>query len=289
MAFIDDFRGAVDTYMAPATNGNLSFNGNAASGGATRMVIHDETGNVGIGTTNPGFQEQRALNLRRCLRLSFCRALMVIGVAAGIAWPLQPAAAQVAGATQVTDPEMLRSMGFAQDADNVYMDDAVGLATISDEDTPDEDAVTPLTTPTTGVDFSAISAKEFIGRLDTTGTQWRYTGGPNCCVDLSRIGTEQFADAQFEVPTGATLDFFRFWAFDNSPSNLAFFVFEVCQPAFAAGPPTIVTIVSTTTSGTPGHTTGLVDFNRLVNNQSCTYLARVRFDAASTADRKSVV
>jgi hypothetical protein len=201
---------------------------------------------------------------------------MVISVAVGIALPLQPAAAQVAGATQVTDPKILQSMGFAGDADNVYMDDAVGLATISDED------ATPLATPTTGVDFSAISAKEFIGRIDTTGTEWRYTGGPNCCVDLSRVGTEPFADAQFEVPTDATLDFFRFWAFDNSPSDLAFFVFEVCQPGFAAGPPTINTIVSTTTSGTPGHTTGLVSLNRLVNNQDCTYLARVRFDAAST-------
>jgi hypothetical protein len=62
---------------------------------------------------------------------SFCRAFIVIGVAAGIALPLQPAAAQVAGATQVTDPAMLRSMGFDQDADNVYMDNAVVLAPIS--------------------------------------------------------------------------------------------------------------------------------------------------------------
>jgi hypothetical protein len=207
---------------------------------------------------------------------------MVIGVAAGIALTLQPAAAQVADATQVTDPAMLRSMGFAQDADNVYMDSAVGLATLSDEDTSDEDTATTQTTPTTGTDYSPISAKEFIGRIDTTGTQWRYTGGPNCCVDLSRVGTELFADAQFEVPTGATLNFFRFWAFDNSPSNLAFFVFEVCQPGFAAGPPVINTIVNTITSGTPGHTSNVVVLNRRVNNQDCTYLARVRFDAAST-------
>ena len=105
MPFIDDFK-------APATNGKFSFNGKASSGGTTRMVIHAETDHVGIGTTNPGFQEQRARNLRRCLMLSFGRALMVIGVAAGIALTLQPAAAQVADATQVTDPVMLSEHGL---------------------------------------------------------------------------------------------------------------------------------------------------------------------------------
>ena len=205
--------------------------------------------------------------------MSFCRVFMIIGMAVGIAWPLQPAAAQVDNATRVTDPAMLRSMGFARNAENVYMDNEVGLATASDEDT-----FTPLTTPINGVDYSAISAKEFIGRIDTTGTQWRYRGGPNCCVDLSRVGTERFADAQFSVPSGATLTFLRTWAYDNSPSNLAFFVFEVCQPGFAGGTPVITTIASTATSGTPGHTSNLVALNRPVNNQDCTYLARVRFD-----------
>jgi hypothetical protein len=180
----------------------------------------------------------------------------------------------VANATRVTDPGLLKSMGFAPGANNVYMDSRVGTVTA-----PNADAT--RTTPTTGTDFNAISAKEFIGRIDTSGTQWRYNGGPNCCVDLTRVGSEQFADAQFEVPTGATLDFFRFWAFDNSAANLAFFVFRVCQPGFAAGAPTITAIVSTNTAGNPGNTTGLASLNEAVNNQGCTYLARVRFDAAS--------
>jgi hypothetical protein len=146
----------------------------------------------------------------------------------------------------------------------------------------DESTIVPQTTPTTGTDFSGISAKGFLGRIDTTGTQWAYSSGPNCCTDLSRVGSELFADAQFQVPTGATLNFFRFWAFDTNAANLALFVFRVCQPAFAGGAPTVTTIASTATSGTPGHTTGLVALNELVDNQSCVYLARVRFDAAST-------
>jgi hypothetical protein len=203
---------------------------------------------------------------------------MVIGVAVGIALPLQPAAAQVAGATQVTDPAMLESMGFARNANNVYMAPAVGLA--AQAAVSDEGIATPQTTPTTGTDFSALSAKEFIGRIDTTGTEWRYTGGSNS-FELTRVGTEMFADAQFSVPTGATLTFFRFWAFDNNPAaNLAFFVFEVCQPGFSGGAPVFTTIVSTQTNGTPGHTSDVVTLNQLVNNQDCTYVARVRFDAA---------
>ena len=35
------------------TNGNLTFNANSPTAGNTRMVINDETGNVGIGTPTP--------------------------------------------------------------------------------------------------------------------------------------------------------------------------------------------------------------------------------------------
>lgn len=210
--------------------------------------------------------------------LSFHRALMLVQVAAGIVLPLQMAAAE---GTMVTDANLLQSMGFASNTRNVFM--AVGTKPPSAANAEATAAVTPQTTPTTGIDYNAISAKEFIGRIDTTGTQWRYQGGPNCCVDLSRVGTELFADAQFELPTGATLTVFRYWAFDSNAADLAFFVFEVCQPAFAAGPPVINTIVSTSTSGAPGNISNSVGLNRAVNNQTCTYLARVRFDAASTS------
>jgi hypothetical protein len=213
-------------------------------------------------------------------------ACTVIGVAASIALSAGPAMAQVADATPVTDPSALKAMGFSPSARNVYVSNALvkaQQAQQAQDGRTDEFATVPQLTPTTGTDYSAISAKEFFGRIDTTGTQWAYNGGPNCCVDLSRAGSEMFADAQFQVPTGATLDFFRFWAFDsNAGSDLAFFVFRVCQPAFAGGAPTITTIVSTSTSGAPGNTTGLASLNELVDNQACVYQARVRFDAAGS-------
>ena len=78
------------------------------------------------------------------------RALIALGVAAGVALPLQMAAAQVTGATRVTDARVLQSMGFAPNASNVYMDNKVGRAAAANADSR-----TTLTTPTTGVDFSA--------------------------------------------------------------------------------------------------------------------------------------
>jgi hypothetical protein len=207
------------------------------------------------------------------------RACTAIGVAAWMALSAGPAMAQAADATQVTDPAALKAMGFSPSARNVYVSNALLQAQQSQEARTDE--LVPQLTPTTGIDYSAISAKEFSGRVDTTGTQWAYSTGTS--FDLSRVGTELFADGQFLVPTGATLDFFRYWAFDNNAADLAFFVFRVCQPAFGGGAQTFTTIVSTATSGTPGHTSGLVALNELVDNQACVYVARVRFDAASTS------
>jgi hypothetical protein len=208
------------------------------------------------------------------------RACTAIGAMVWIALSASPAMGQVADATQVTDPAALRAMGFSPSARNVYVSNALGQAQVW---STDEGAKVPQTTLTTGTDYSTISAKTFFGRIDTTGTQWAYSGGPNCCVDLSRVGSEMFADAQFQVPTGATLNFFRYWAYDNNAAaDLALFVFRVCQPAFAGGAPTITTIVNTATSDTPGHTSGVVSLNELVDNQACVYQARVRFDAAAT-------
>ncbi|MGH9160878.1 MAG: hypothetical protein ACRD2X_12960 [Vicinamibacteraceae bacterium] len=205
-------------------------------------------------------------------------ALALVGLGAP-----QPASAQADGATPITDPRVLRSMGFAPNAENVYMDNAVGLAITADQEDAVTAEITPQVTPTTGTDYSTIAAKEFVGRIDTTGTQWRYATGPSASnFELSRVGTELFAEAQFEVPTGATLRFFRTWAFDTSASSIGYFVFEVCQPGFAGGAPVFSVIAFTSTSGTPGNTSNVVSLNRAVNNRDCTYLARVRFDAAST-------
>lgn len=193
------------------------------------------------------------------------------------------------GASQdllVSDPDTLEAMGFERDAKNVYMAPGVDLeGAFTDRfSAADLEAQASGAALQVGVGFSPVSAKEFIGRLDTTGTQWRYAGGPNCCVDLSRVGTESFADAQVtDLPNGGTLDFIRAWWFDNVAQDITVFLFENCQPGFAAGPITITTIATLTAAGTPGNVTQLgILNNRPINIQDCHYLARVRFDGAST-------
>lgn len=186
----------------------------------------------------------------------------------------------------VTDPDTLEAMGFDRDAENVYMAPDVELqGALGDRlSAVDLQAQTKLFA-SGSTDYSPVSAKEFIGRIDTTGTQWRYRGGPNCCLDLSRVGTERFADAQVtDLPNGGTLTFLRWWIHDAVAQDAAVFLFEACQPGFAAGPITFTTLVSTTTSGAGGNQSQAVSTaSRPINTRDCTYVVRVRFDAASTS------
>src|SRR4051794_7640770 len=82
-----------------------------------------------------------------------------IGVAAWIALSAAPAMAQVADATQVTDAAALRAMGFSPSARNVYVSNALvrAQAQQAQDGRTDEWALAPQLTPTTGIDYSAIS------------------------------------------------------------------------------------------------------------------------------------
>jgi hypothetical protein len=207
----------------------------------------------------------------RLLQMLVCLPLMVG----------QYALADTAAKTLVTDAQTLRAMGFPAQAQNVYISNEVLNQANNTYFSTDFET---LDTPTTGIDYNGISAKEFIGRSNSTGTSWTYTTSGS---DLSRNGVENFADAQFDIPTGATLRYFRWWASDASVNNgIAFFLFEQCQPSFGAGSITSTTLVSTTTSGSGGNQSQSVFLNDLlVNNRDCVYLARVRFDETGSALR----
>ena len=209
------------------------------------------------------------------------RACTAIGAAAWIALSPGPAMAQVADATQVTDPDELRAMGFSPFARNVYISNALGQG--QEGSTQDESTFQIEATPTTGTDYSGISAKEFFGRIDTTGTQWAYRGGPNCCIDLSRVGSETVRRCSIPGSNGRHAKLLQVPGHTTTMLPISHCsYFECASQRSPPGLQLITTIVSTATSGTPGHTTGLTSLNQLVNNQSCVYLARVRFDAAST-------
>ncbi len=210
-------------------------------------------------------------------------SVMVLTAATTMSAPLFAQDASV-DRTRVTDPAELESMGFPADAQNVFRQDASKQFSAQGPDAlaTEESLIAPLA----GVRrYSGISAKEFIGRLDSTGSQWAWGGGPNCCVDLSRAGTENFADAQLDISDAVTLDGIRWWIYDaNTAADASVFVFENCQPGFGAGPITINTIASGSTTGSAGHQSGFISISPAitVNNRDCTYLVRVRFDAASS-------
>ncbi|WP_444931588.1 hypothetical protein ACJJIF_07420 [Microbulbifer sp. SSSA002] len=186
--------------------------------------------------------------------------------------------------TLITDPVVLEAMGFERDANNVYAAKGVNLdrsrePVLKSTDSPD--AQQELF-PSGSTDYSPITPKEFIGRVDTTGTQWLYNAGIS--FELSRLGTERFADAQFDdLPNGGTLEFYRWWWSDNdTASMMETFVFEICQPAFAGGAITYTTLASSPSFDSTTGSTVVSLSSRPIDTQSCYYLARVRFDAATT-------
>ena len=195
---------------------------------------------------------------------------------------LSALSANVMGATinkvQIKDPALLQSMGFAPDAANVYQSMGVGKGA--------NDGVVVNSDFGTSTRFTSIAPKSYIGRANTAATPWEYNGGNSgCCNNLSRTGPETFADAAFYLPDGVVVSGARFWATDtNAASDMAFFVFESCYPAFGAGPSThtlLNTIGGLETSGSAGDQSAFEGFTATIDNQNCVYLARVRFDATT--------
>ena len=203
---------------------------------------------------------------------AFAAAILLSGGVTANAW----AAGAFHDRTLITDPDVLESMGFARDAQNVYMlNDALRPAASEPQDFGFG----------SGFHFTPIAPKTFIGRQSTAGS-WQYDGGvEGCCNNLSRLGTELFADAPVVLPTGANIAAVRWWANDtNAAADIAGFLFETCHPAFGAGPTVITTIASASpmTSGATGNQSGVLAGSAVtVRNDACHYMARVRFDATT--------
>lgn len=215
-------------------------------------------------------------------RLSRAWVALVIGalVGVGIAGPVS-ARVPEGERVPVTDPETLQSMGFPADAQNVYMHES-----LLNPEVASAAAMEAETSEFGGAPahFDTLSAKEFDGRESAAAGDWLWDGGEvDCCVNLSRLGTEVFADAVFDLPSGALTQALRFWANDtNAGSDLGVFVFEVCTPSFGPGESEFTTIASGGTTGSGGYQSSVAGGNGItINNRDCTYLARVAFNAVA--------
>lgn len=184
------------------------------------------------------------------------------------------ATAATANKVQIVDPSVLQSMGLPANATDVYQSLNVGK--------DGSDGVQFNSDFGLVVRYTGIAPKAFIGRQNIAGS-WQYDGGSaGCCQNLSARGTEAFADAPIYLPDGVAVSGLRWWATDsNAAQDLAFFVFETCLPAFGAGPSVNTVLASTATSGSSGDQSAFFSFSTTIDNQSCIYTARVRFDATS--------
>ena len=202
-------------------------------------------------------------------------AYRIGGVLVAVGLSALPALAEVPDnhRTRVTDPNVLESMGFPRDAQNVYI--AEGLRSVTDFAPEDFGAVDT---------FRTLPPKSFMARQDTTGSSAGYTGGTEgCCTNLTRIAAaDTFWDAPVYLDSGVLVKDFRLYAADSdAAADINMFVFEVCQ-AEAGGTTSFTTIAQTNTTGTGNQAPiGLVTPNLTVNNRTCSYTARINFGGSA--------
>ena len=185
-----------------------------------------------------------------------------------------PALAQVPDdqRVMVTDPDVLASMGFPRDAQDVYMANGLGSASDAVEDFGASD------------NFDVLPPKSFMPREDTTGSAPYNGGTEGCCSNLTRLtGSDTFWDAPVYLPSGALVKDFRLYAADTDAAlDIALFVFETCVLE-GGGTSTRTTIATAATTGTGNQApVASVTPNLTVNNRTCSYTARVRFDGTTT-------
>ncbi len=182
--------------------------------------------------------------------------------------------AQTSDLTPITDPQVLLKMGFPADAKNVFA--APGALTPHHESTP-----SPNEFGTLSPGWSSESGTSGHPRQSATYTT------PLGLGDIAPATGDRFYDWQLQMPSGAHYEFLRWWGNDNDAVNdLAFFAFKSCLPAFSGGAPTNVLLGTDdpATSGTPGNTSGVISVtaNETVDNESCLYWGRVRWDGLGT-------
>lgn len=124
--------------------------------------------------------------------------------------------------------------------------------------------------------LDAYALQPYNANFINARTQNSSTGNLNC----SGASTESRAVGQINLPHGVDIEAVRIWGSDSAAgSNLLVSLIEACLPDFGAAAPTLTTLASATSAGTPGLFTDVANpvGVALVDNQSCTYRVEVRF------------
>jgi hypothetical protein len=133
----------------------------------------------------------------------------------------------------------------------------------------------------TQVGWTSVFGFEFRGRTHPFEYTTSNTSGALWCTG----GTERFAEARLDLPDNVRLSFLRIWGFrDIAARDLTVFLFESCLPNLGAGTPVSTNLAEVdggSLDGTFSASVFLTD-EPLTDTRSCTYWARVRFDAGCT-------
>jgi hypothetical protein len=175
----------------------------------------------------------------------------------------------------VTDPTELEAMGLPRDAKNVFKLVGADLQTSAAALEGDQKYYGGSS------GFSAAGARTFQGRRSVFGYDCAI-----CSEDIfnTNPATENFAEAQLEVPNGAILEILRGWWQDtNATHDISIFLFETCVPFAGAGPNVQTTLASINSTGSAGDGSfGLaLPAGTTANTTDCTYRVRARFGNGS--------
>ena len=194
---------------------------------------------------------------------------MIAAMAAGMVFAEPPGDELV----PVTDPEIMASYGV----DPLGPPLIVPARLLDADQHPEESAPRAKRTKQFGVSnmsSTSVTGNMFDGAVDafiraggTSGQLW--CGG----------GTS-FADAQFDLPAGASIEFFDVWGRDsNASENLTVFLIRYCLPDLGQGFPVaaVLRAVSSTGSGGDFFASDPISTDAITNT-ICTYTARARFD-----------
>ncbi len=216
-----------------------------------------------------------------------CRAVFLTGglfVAAGLLSAQAPPGERV----PIRDPEELAALRLPRDARNVYR-----WSGADRDGVPSKNAAAPESPETWGTapGYTTVMGYELTGLhhiFDDLAREIDKT----YCIEYAGVYPALEAVAQLQLPDGADLAQFQFWAYDEEPNyGLTFNVFESCQ-GVGFDPPTVTLLASADTFGSAGSYFGFKPLNNYkVNNRDCGYSVRVIFiqpDVECRSDRLSV-
>ena len=125
-----------------------------------------------------------------------------------------------------------------------------------------------------GTFYTSITGAEFRPRSN----HFLFNVQTNTALSCNVGGTNSLAEAQLQLPTGATLQFLRIYAEDSSGDNLNVALVERCQPFFTAGNVSTTVLVSILSSGSAGRftTSNGLPANTTIDNTLCVYSLRVQ-------------